>query len=259
MSSVHSNNCYWLRWLLSLKHYWSDHSSSTSLISRQCGECEGVRLEPGPAWVLSNIFMLQLHFFRNYWSFWVTFRLSWAQFFPQHSPHNLSHLSLGWEDTSKPSLEDVTLNISPLGTKVIFDWSLLLKCLIATGPFCKNAWSGLVAMVYVVATRGKLLKGTSREEAFLQKRPVAIKHFCDRDQSRSQITTSNYILANDTWQHWFKRGNLSHIRSIREQDDDRIFQLLPVSLIVNWLSVEWNRCEQWTQNVKEYENSSDHY
>ena len=85
MSSVHSNNCYWLRWLLSLKHYWSDHSSSTSLISRQCGECEGVRLEPGPAWVLSNIFMLQLHFFRNYWSFWVTFRLSWAQFFPQHS------------------------------------------------------------------------------------------------------------------------------------------------------------------------------
>ena len=119
MSSVHSNNCYWLRWLLSLKHYWSDHSTSTSLISRQCGECEGVRLEPGPAWVLSNIFMLQLHFFRNYWSFWVTFRLSWAQFFPQHSPPNLSLLSWDWEDTSKPSLDDVTLNISPLGTNVI--------------------------------------------------------------------------------------------------------------------------------------------
>ena len=49
-------------------------------------------------------------------------------------------------------------------------------------------------MVYVVATRGKLLKGTSREQAFLQKRPVAIKHFCERDQSRSQITTSNYKL-----------------------------------------------------------------
>ena len=60
MSSVHSNNCYWLRWLLSLKHYWSsesDHSSSTSLISGQRGECEGVRPEPGPAWVLSNIIM----------------------------------------------------------------------------------------------------------------------------------------------------------------------------------------------------------
>ena len=51
-------------------------------------------------------------------------------------------------------------------------------------------------MVYVVATRGKLLKGTSRKQAFLQKRPVAIKHFCERDQSRSQITTSNYILDN---------------------------------------------------------------
>ena len=51
-------------------------------------------------------------------------------------------------------------------------------------------------MVYVVATRGKLLKGTSREQAFLQKRPVAIKHFCERDQSRSQITTSNYKLDN---------------------------------------------------------------
>ena len=196
MSSVHSNNCYWLRWLLSLKHYWSDHSSSTSLISRQCGECEGVRLEPGPAWVLSNIFMLQLHFFRNYWSFWVTFRLSWAQFFPQHSPHNLSHLSLGWDDTSKPSLEDVTLNISPLGTKVIFDWSLLLKCLIATGPFCKNAWSGLVAIRekwsigtgrYGVCGRnerkiverdqsrtGIFTKATSRHQAFLWTGPVAI-------------------------------------------------------------------------------------
>ena len=58
----------------------------------------------------------------------------------------------------------------------------------------KNGRSGLVAMVYVVATRGKLLKGTSREQAFLQKRPVAIKHFCERDQSRSQITTSNYKL-----------------------------------------------------------------
>ena len=58
----------------------------------------------------------------------------------------------------------------------------------------KNGRSGLVAMVYVVATRGKLLKGTSREQTFLQKRPVAIKHFCERDQSRSQITTSNYKL-----------------------------------------------------------------
>ena len=58
----------------------------------------------------------------------------------------------------------------------------------------KNGRSGLVAMVYVVATRGKLLKGTSREQTFLQKRPVAMKHFCERDQSRSQITTSNYIL-----------------------------------------------------------------
>ena len=122
MSSVHSNNCYWLRWLLSLKHYWyseSDHSSSTSLISRQRGECEGVRLEPGPAWVLSNIIMLRIRFFINYWRLGVTFRLSWSQFFPQHSPHNLSLLSLGWGDTSKPSLEDVTLNISPLGTNVI--------------------------------------------------------------------------------------------------------------------------------------------
>ena len=61
----------------------------------------------------------------------------------------------------------------------------------------KNGRSGLVAMVYVVATRGKLLKGTSREQAFLQKRPVAIKHFCERDQSRSQITTSNYILGRE--------------------------------------------------------------
>ena len=103
----------------------------------------------------------------------------------------------------------MTLNISPLGTKVIFDWSLLLKCLIATGRYQgkmldrdwslsgKNGRSGLVAMVYVVATRGKLLKGTSREQAFLQKRPVAIKHFCERDQSRSQITTSNYKLLSD--------------------------------------------------------------
>ena len=54
-------------------------------------------------------------------------------------------------------------------------------------------------MVYVVATRGKLLKGTSREQTFLQKRPVAIKHFCERDQSRSQITTSNYILEIENW------------------------------------------------------------
>ena len=61
----------------------------------------------------------------------------------------------------------------------------------------KNGRLGLVAMVYVVATRGKLLKGTSREQAFLQKRPVAIKHFCERDQSRSQITTSNYKLQPD--------------------------------------------------------------
>ena len=67
------------------------------------------------------------------------------------------------------------------------DWSL-------SGKYGR---SGLVAMVYVVATRGKLLKGTSREQAFLQKRPVAIKHFCERDQSRSQITTSNYILIHD--------------------------------------------------------------
>ena len=86
------------------------------------------------------------------------------------------------------------------------DWSLLQKCLIGTGRYQgkmldrdwslsgKNGRSGLVAMVYVVATRGKLLKGTSREQAFLQKRPVAIKHFCERDQSRSQITTSNYKL-----------------------------------------------------------------
>ena len=66
----------------------------------------------------------------------------------------------------------------------------------------KNGRSGLVAMVYVVATRGKLLKGTSREQAFLQKRPVAIKHFCERDQSRSQITTSNYKLIIDHLLEW---------------------------------------------------------
>ena len=180
MSSVHSNNCYWLRWLLSLKHYWyseSDHSSSTSLISRQRGECEGVRLEPGPAWVLSNIFMLQLHFFRNYWSFWVTFRLSWAQFFPQHSPHNLSHFSLGWDDTSKPSLEDVTLNISPLGTKVIFDWSLLLKCLIATGRYQGK----------MVDRDWSLWCMWSQREENCWKGPVANRHFYKSDQSPSSI------------------------------------------------------------------------
>ena len=80
----------------------------------------------------------------------------------------------------------------------MFDWDWSLSG--------KNGRSGLVAVVYVVATRGKLLKGTSREQAFLQKRPVAIKHFCERDQSRSQITTSNYKLnmlpLDFSWYSW---------------------------------------------------------